>query len=103
MPRIGRSPVGDMIVQDLIVTAVLVIVATVLGGDLLAVDFVSRQAQVPDLRVLLDLGALEFRQSAAVILHRLLRRHRQSPGYFLHGEKTHMRPAVYFGESARVT
>lgn len=89
--------------QDLVVTAVLVVVATVLGGDLLAVDFVGRQAQVPDFRVLLNLGTLEFRQSAAVILHRLLRRHGQSPGYFFHGEKTHMRPAVYFREPARVT
>jgi len=37
-------PVGDVIVQDLVVTAVLVIVAAVLRGDLLAVDLVGRQA-----------------------------------------------------------
>lgn len=81
------SPVGDMIVQDLVVTAVLVVVASVLGGDLFAVNFVGRQAQIPNLRILLDLGALEFCQSGAVILYRFLGCHWQPPGYFFPKQK----------------
>jgi len=97
----AHPPVRDMIVQDFVVTAVFIVVTAVLRGDFLAMDFVGRQTQVPNLRILLDLGAFEFRQSGAVILHRLLGRHGQSSSYFFHEEK-HMRPAAYFRESARV-
>lgn len=68
-------PVRDMIVEDLIVATIVVVVTPVLGGTLLPVYLACRKAQIPDFRVLFDLGSFKFRELGAIILHRLFRSH----------------------------
>lgn len=61
-------PVRDVVVQDLVVGAVVVVVAAILGRPFLAVDLGRLVAEVPHLGVGLDLLAFVLRQPAAVVL-----------------------------------
>lgn len=55
----------------LVIAAVLVVVAAILGGALLAVDLARVEPEVPDLRVVLDLEPLVRAQPRAVQSQRL--------------------------------